>query len=68
MRAVRWPGKKEGVILNTHKFEYINMPDTPMKMLGRWDDVEFPSGHRAKRYYVLEVGEPPLGRSNNPFR
>ena len=55
MLELRWPSGRKAVILNTNEFEYINMPGTQMKVLARGDDVEFPDGHKAKRYYVLEV-------------
>lgn len=55
---LRWPSQTKAVVLNTYEFEYILMPNTELKVLARRDDVEFPDGLKAKRYYVLEIQDP----------
>lgn len=67
----RWKWYLKGVILNTAELEYIHLPGTKMKVVGKYQNVKMPDPLTkfgeppvVQRYYVVEM-QSGRGRSSS---
>ena len=57
MIEMRWRGQNRAVVINSSELEYVAMPNTSMKVLARYDDVQLSEQDLARRYYVVELDD-----------